>query len=68
MQRYVLTDERLATQVVAMVTEQSMRPELPTADMLPGGSFAGYDEYVELMHSCWHQVSSRDFLACGRPR
>ena len=44
-------------QVVAMVTEQQLRPELPAEENLPGGCFAGYEEYCELMNACWHQAS-----------
>ena len=43
-------------QVVHMVTEQKARPEIPNEEGLPGGSFSGFAEYVELMQLCWDQV------------
>jgi serine/threonine protein kinase len=42
-------------QVVHMVTEQKARPEIPNEEGLPGGSFSGFAEYVELMQLCWDQ-------------
>lgn len=48
----------LCLQVVALVTEGQQRPELPSKEDMPGDSrsFAGLDEYIQLMHRCWHQV------------
>lgn len=42
--------------MVAMVTEQSLRPEVPPLEDMQGGGFAGAEEYIELMKACWHQV------------
>ena len=48
----------LCLQVVALVTEGQQRPELPPKEDMPGDSrsFAGLDEYIQLMNRCWHQV------------
>ena len=52
------TPATLGLQVVALVTEGQQRPELPPKEDMPGDSrsFAGLDEYIQLMHRCWHQV------------
>lgn len=43
-------------QIMLSITQQRMRPPVPdqyAAAQLPGGTFSGYDEYVDLMQRCW---------------
>jgi serine/threonine protein kinase len=42
-------------QVVAMVTENAKRPEVPPHEELPTGTFSKEGEYLALMHECWAQ-------------
>lgn len=44
-------------QIMLAVGEKGFRPEIPAPDSpaLRGGSFPGYDKYVQLMEDCWAQ-------------
>ena len=50
-------------QIVAMVTENAERPEVPAAEQLPGGALSCLDDYLDLMHQCWHQARLTPYAA-----
>ena len=41
---------------VAKAVMSGQRPPIPPPDQLPGGTFAGLDDYILLMERCWAQV------------
>ena len=43
-----------ALQIMVSVAEKNQRPDIPQeAEKLPGGTFEGWDTYVELIQRCW---------------
>ena len=45
---------RGAVQIMVSVAEKKQRPDIPAEpEKLPGGTFGGWDSYVELIQRCW---------------
>jgi serine/threonine protein kinase len=42
-------------QVVAMVTEKALRPDIPPPEAMPSAGFHGLPQYIALMQACWAQ-------------